>query len=238
MRIEGARAVLFDKDGTLFDFQKSWRGLGVRAIAHFADGDAAMAASLAERGGFDLALERFLPESPLVSATSGEIAAIWSETLGGATSAGVIEEWLNTEAALAAATEMAPATEDLGGVLDRLIADGFALGVATNDAERAARAQLSRTGVLDRFVFVVGYDSGVAPKPDPAMVLAFAAASGAAPAEVVMVGDSLHDIRAARAAGALAAIGVLTGPAPRALLESEADLVIESIEDLPAALGF
>jgi phosphoglycolate phosphatase len=58
------------------------------------------------------------------------------------------------------------------------------------------------------------------------------------PAETALVGDSLHDLEAARAAGVMA-IAVLTGPrgaAARRELEPLADHVLASIDDLPAFL--
>ena len=70
------------------------------------------------------------------------------------------------------------------------------------------------------------------------MVLAFAEHCAVRPDEVAVAGDSLHDLNAAHAAGAMA-IAVLTGPlrrAARAELEPHADYVIESIDDLPALL--
>jgi phosphoglycolate phosphatase len=67
------------------------------------------------------------------------------------------------------------------------------------------------------------------------MVLGFADHCALPPAAVALVGDSLHDLHAARAAGAVS-IAVLTGPlgeAGRAELEPHADYVIGSIADLP-----
>jgi phosphoglycolate phosphatase len=66
-------------------------------------------------------------------------------------------------------------------------------------------------------------------------VLAFARALGIAPREVAVVGDAVHDLAAARAAGA-AAVGVLSGPTPRELLAPHADVLIGSVADLPAWL--
>ena len=65
------------------------------------------------------------------------------------------------------------------------------------------------------------------------MILAFADHLQVAPAKIAMVGDSAHDLTAARAAGAVA-IAVLTGPAQRDALEPLADHVIDGIECLPA----
>ncbi len=47
-----------------------------------------------------------------------------------------------------------------------------------------------------------------------------------------MVGDSLHDLLAARAAG-MVGVAVLTGLADRATLEPMAEAVLETIADLP-----
>ncbi|MEO0682769.1 MAG: HAD-IA family hydrolase, partial [Pseudomonadota bacterium] len=136
----------------------------------------------------------------------------------------------------AAARGPAPAAPDLPGLLDSLAAPGRRLGIATHDGEAAARARMLSLGALDRFDFVAGYDSGHGLKPGPGMVQAFCAAQGLAPQEVAMIGDSLHDLHAGRAAGCALTVGVLTGPAPREVLAPHADLVLASIADLPAAL--
>ena len=54
-----------------------------------------------------------------------------------------------------------------------------------------------------------------------------------APAEIAVVGDTVHDLAAARAAGALA-IGVLSGPTDGALLEPLADVILPSVAELGA----
>jgi phosphoglycolate phosphatase len=62
-------------------------------------------------------------------------------------------------------------------------------------------------------------------------VLAFAQFVNVAPSDIAVVGDSEHDLVAARAAGAVA-VGVLSGPVPRERLEPHADALIPSIADL------
>jgi len=68
------------------------------------------------------------------------------------------------------------------------------------------------------------------------MVLAFADFLGAPPSRIVMVGDSVHDLTAARTAGAVA-VAVLSGPAERSALERHADYVIDHIGALPGLLA-
>ncbi|MFK7945911.1 MAG: HAD family hydrolase [Paracoccaceae bacterium] len=73
-------------------------------------------------------------------------------------------------------------------------------------------------------------------KPGPGMLLAFAKATGLVPSEIVMIGDSIHDLGVAPAAGAAMAVGVLTGPAGHHDLAPYADHVLPSIADLPGLL--
>ena len=90
---------------------------------------------------------------------------------------------------------------------------------------------------LEQFDFIAGYDSGHGHKPGPGMLLAFAAATGLEPGEIVMIGDSVHDLGVGPAAGAALTIGVLTGPAAHEDLAPHADHVLDSIADLPALLA-
>ena len=83
--------------------------------------------------------------------------------------------------------------------------------------------------------FVAGYDSGHGAKPAPGMVQAFAREIGADPSEIALVGDTLHDLDCARAAGAVA-IAVLSGVATREDLAPHADYVIADIGELPGLL--
>ncbi len=103
----------------------------------------------------------------------------------------------------------------------------------------SARRQIEALGLTPFVDFVAGYDSGHGGKPEPGMVLAFAESLGVSPSRIAVVGDSLHDLAAARAAGA-AAVAVLSGPASRADLEPHADVIVADIGDLPglfAGLG-
>ena len=119
--------------------------------------------------------------------------------------------------------------------LDALRARGLRLGVATNDAEIPARAHLDAAGVTDRFDFIAGSDSGHGGKPAPGQLLAFCATVGLPPSDVIMVGDSLHDLHAGRAAG-MRSIAVLTGMATEADLAPHATTVLPDIGALPGWL--
>jgi len=116
-----------------------------------------------------------------------------------------------------------------------LKARGLKLGVATNDSEVPARAHLDRHGLTGLLDFIAGWDSGHGAKPAPGMCLAFASTTGLDPGQVLMVGDSLHDLDAGRAAG-MRPVAVLTGIARAGDLAPHAEVVLPDIGALPAWL--
>ncbi|MFN3613487.1 MAG: HAD family hydrolase [Rubrimonas sp.] len=229
------RGLLFDKDGTLFDFAATWRQATRALLQALAPDDPDRRRALGLAAGFDPDTGRFRPGSPIVAGSAEHMAAIWAPLLPGWTP-GDLERAANDAAAAIGGPTLTPAAPDLPGLLDGLRAGGMALGVATHDNEAAARAHLQAVGALDRFDFIAGYDSGHGLKPGPGMVLAFARSVRIMPAQVVMIGDSVHDMGAARAAGATA-VAVLTGPADESDLAPHADVVLPSIAELPAWLA-
>jgi phosphoglycolate phosphatase len=219
--------VVFDKDGTLFDFRQSWGVWAVRLLEQLAT-DQAHAAALAAAIGYYPEQQDFHPDSPVIAATAEDIAEVLLPHLAGYSQSSLISR-IN---ALAQDAVMAPAVP-LRPVLQGLRNKGLKIGLATNDTEAPARAHLSAHGVLDLFDFVAGYDSGHGPKPGPGMCLAFARQTGIDPARAVMVGDSCHDLIAGRAAG-MRCVAVLTGIAKADELQPHADVVLPNIGALAA----
>lgn len=225
------QGLLFDKDGTLFDFQATWAGWAAALMLDLAGGDPDRADALAARIRLDRAGPRFLPDSPVTAGTAEDSALALLPLLPEVGFAGLLERII-VGARRIEAVEAVP----LAPLLGQLRSAGFVLGVATNDAASAAEAQLARCGVLELFDFLAGADSGHGAKPDPGQCLAFAAATGIAPAAVAMIGDSRHDLNAAAAAGMLP-VAVLSGPAGAAELAPLAAVVLPDIGHLPRWLG-
>lgn len=232
-RIEG---VLFDKDGTLFDFNATWRGFVTDVLRTLAPGDVVLQRKLGAATGFDLDSGRFTPGSPIVAGSTGEIALGLAAHLH-EWSAADIEAMCNQRAAAASDDGLVPAAGDIVALMDQMVRDGLTLGVATHDAEGAAYAHLRRAGIIDKFRFISGYDSGWGLKPGPGMLEGFSQITGVPAADTAVVGDSRHDLEMGRSGGAALCIGVLTGPAAADELAPFADHVIASIDDLPAVLA-
>ncbi len=219
-------AAIFDKDGTLFDFRESW-GAWTQLLMEELCAQGADEPTLSRLLGFDRPTKTFAPDSIVIAATTHEIAE--QVTPATAQSFDQVYRLMND---LAERAPMVPAVA-LDPVLRGLKARGLVIGLATNDTEVPARAQLGRAGVLEMFDFVAGCDSGWGGKPAPGQLNAFAQKFGLDPRRVVMVGDSKHDLVAAKAAG-MRAVAVLTGIATRADLAPFADVVLQDIGELDA----
>jgi phosphoglycolate phosphatase len=85
--------------------------------------------------------------------------------------------------------------------IDWLKSQGYLLGCVTNKAAQFTLPLLQALGVRDDFGVVVSGDTLPVKKPDPAPLLHAAAHFGVAAADSLMVGDSVSDVKAARAAG-------------------------------------
>ncbi|MEO1197907.1 MAG: HAD family hydrolase, partial [Pseudomonadota bacterium] len=157
------RGVLFDKDGTLISFEKTWGPAMGSAIRHYAAGDAALAEALAAVSLFDLETERFGDMSAAIAGTVADFAAGWARHLGVAADQAFFTE-VDGLLRHAARNSLAP----IGvphEVLAELVAMRHVCGIATNDAEANAQEQARALYLQDHLSFVVGYDSGHGAKP-------------------------------------------------------------------------
>jgi phosphoglycolate phosphatase len=223
------RAILFDKDGTLVDFQRTWGPATHTVLTKLSNGDSATFERLAAVSLYDPAQRRLLSGSPVVIETTYGYGKLWAQALG----IPLTPEFIASidELYFQETLDHLTAMGDVKALLNRFRERGYALGLMTNDADANTRAQLRQLGIEALLEFVAAYDSGYGHKPDPEPVLAFAEFANVAPQEVAVVGDSAHDLVAARAAGATA-VGVLSGPVPRERLEPHADALIPSIAQL------
>lgn len=120
--------------------------------------------------------------------------------------------------------------------LEYLRTSGFALGCVTNKAEQFTLPLLTDLGIRDYFSIVVSGDTLEQKKPHPAPLLHAAAFFKVAPGQSLMVGDSISDVKAARAAGfqiACVPYGYNHGEDVRI---AEPDIIIETLAHLKMEL--
>ena len=119
-------------------------------------------------------------------------------------------------------------------ILDRLKSAGIPMAVCTNKPDAAAIALLQDLGLLSYFQEVIGGASDLPRKPDPASLLEAARRLGAKPGDCLMIGDSLPDVAAARAAG-IPVVVLRSGYGDVDADQLGADSVFDGFADLASA---
>ncbi|MCU0955056.1 MAG: phosphoglycolate phosphatase [Hyphomicrobium sp.] len=177
------RAVVFDLDGTLID--------SVPDIA------AALNRCLVARG------RAVLDEESVTRLVGGGARELVARALGPGTPPAEIDAALadflaGYSAEPVTLTRLYPGAIEL---LEALRQAGVPLAICTNKPQDLTMLILGRLSLAHYFTVVWGGEPGKPLKPDAACLRSVCEAFGGAPAETVMVGDSLTDVDAARAAG-------------------------------------
>jgi phosphoglycolate phosphatase len=218
-------ALLFDLDGTLLDtlpdialaLNRSLADFGFSAVSSL------QARSWIGRGGAVLLDRAFAALGVQPGERDRQV---------------VLERYFEHYAAVQAAGESA--AQPFAGVtaaLPALRAQGLKLAVVTNKQHALAIGALDHTGLSPWFELVVGGDTIAFRKPDPEPLRHACRELSVATANCLMVGDSINDVVAARAAG-MPVVCVPYGynegqPAE----ELPCDALVESLDALPALLA-
>jgi pyrophosphatase PpaX len=121
-------------------------------------------------------------------------------------------------------------------VVLELSREGRRLGVVSAKRRATVELAFAQVPIGHFFEVVVGGDDTERQKPDPAPLLYALDRLGARAEEAAYVGDSPYDMQSARAAG-LYAVGVSWGGIHRReALEADADVIVDTPEELLAVL--
>jgi phosphoglycolate phosphatase len=232
--VSSIKGLLFDKDGTLLDFAKTWSPINRDVAMYAAGGNARERDRLLTAGGYDLATGALAGGSIFSAAGLEATAQFLAQEMAGRVPADLRAEIgrLYREGGAAHAVLLDGAAQ----AIDALRAQRFVLGIATNDTADGMEASLQRCGIRDAFSFRVGCDSGYGSKPEPGMIHAFCRATGLAAEAVAMIGDTAHDMETGARAGVGLKIAVLSGTSSRAELADHADVILPSVAELPGWL--
>lgn len=126
---------------------------------------------------------------------------------------------------------------DLPAILQPLHEKSIHFGVATTDTCEAAVKCLNGLQILPLFSFFAGDQmAGDMPlKPDGRIISRAAAQWHIAPENILVVGDTINDMNFAHNGGAIA-VGVLSGVSSREQLAPAADYILDSVADVPALI--
>lgn len=230
------KGILFDKDGTLLDFNGTWLEPYFKVtelIANYMD-QPALANELMEKGGYIAESQSWVCESLLASGSNAQILKFWSKLIGQPIQGELLNEV--REIFSQVASSYIPAIDNLRELLFELKSHEIKLGLATMDDVSNAHGMLNQLELSDLFDFVCGADSGYGVKPEPGMVLAFCDSCGLSPGNIIMVGDSPRDLEMGKNAGAGYTVGVLTGAHNRIELEKHTNYVYDNIAGINSLL--
>lgn len=213
------RTAVFDLDGTLAD-----TAADLLAAANAALGEAGHGAPLTLARDRDAAFAggRAMLRAGLARVGAGDdaVEALYPVLL---------ERYA---AALAVETRLYDGAE---AALDRLDAEGWRLAVCTNKPERLARLLLDALGLSGRFAALLGADTLPWKKPDPRHLVETVLRAGGDPGRAALVGDTVNDREAARAAG-IPCVLVGFGPEGGAVSALAPEATVAHFSELPPVL--
>ena len=239
-RVFDAKVVVFDKDGTLIDFHTIWGSRMVSAaesILSACKGGDDLRDRLFRTVGFSLERNQTLGCGPLATAPIAELETIvatvlyqagisWDEAVT------LSVEYLTKRMVAPPAVDEIRARANLVSLLGSFRDADIRLAVATTDNRLPAENCLEVLGIESLIEQLLCGDNRTGPrKPDPAVLLGIAESFGAPIYKVIMVGDTVSDLKMAKAAGAMA-VAVTGGAGSREELEQQADVVIDSLEEI------
>jgi phosphoglycolate phosphatase len=226
--------VIFDKDGTLIDFDWMW-GAWITDLAARLETASRLPTRepLFEAMGFDVTNGRVLAHGKLAATPMAELYELTVEMLKQCglsdkqAQSAVAEAWFIPDP-----VALAKPFAELKDVFGQLKNNGVKIAVATTDDRDPTTAMLEGFGVWELVDAMICADDGIRVKPEPDMIHTICERLNVPVNRAVMVGDSLLDVQMGKASGAGLTVGVLSGVSSRDVLTPYADVVIEDITEL------
>jgi phosphoglycolate phosphatase-like HAD superfamily hydrolase len=235
-----ADLVIFDKDGTLIDFEQVWVQPTVDGVDHLmaaVRGDDALRRDLYRSVGYDPRTSRADGTGPLATAPTAKLYTIaatvlyqhgfgWDEA-----EAHVKEAFEATMTAIPLRELVLPLT-DVKALLSDLRGAGVRAAIVTTDDRSATQQTMALLGIGDLVNYLACGDDQIPLKPAPGAVLSTCAHLGVEPARTLVVGDTVTDMVMGERAGVGCRAAVLTGAGSLDSLAACADVVLSSIAEI------
>lgn len=231
-----ANAVIFDKDGTLIDFDAFWVSLSDAALKDMLkqlNQDENLTAELLDAFGVHNGVTDV--NGVLCKGTYAQMAQIVHDIL---ISHGCPVPREEIEPIMLAAYnrnfsagDVKPTCPDLRETLETLKSQNKKLAVVTTDNRDITLFCLGQLGVAHLFDKIYTDDGVLPPKPQPDSALDFCACAGLNRENVVMVGDTMTDLSFARNAG-LKMVGLAKTEENRQIFLDNADAIVRNVSDL------
>ncbi|GEP85009.1 putative haloacid dehalogenase-like hydrolase [Staphylococcus piscifermentans] len=222
--------ILFDKDGTLIDFDMSWMKVGIQMVDEFVE--RYISPENAEHAyktlGVDKDQDQVLPGTPMACGSLDEIIQNFNALAGED-----VSEWTR-QTSQYLIDHRVPEIKWIEGMtdaLDTLKDAGYQIGILTSDTKKGTEQFIEATNTEAFFDFIISTETNAAEKPNPEVLRPlFDHAPDLKADEIAIIGDSPNDIQTAVNAGLGLSIGVLTGVGQEHELQ-HADYVVQSAPD-------
>jgi len=232
--------IVFDKDGTLLDFDFTWghrTATWVRTLAASAPGNKSQFEYFSQAIGYDWKNQTVLADGPIAVTTALKLMTLaagalyqqglpWHEAERLA-----VETIRQTMGPPMQAAEIRP-VGDVIGTIKRFKKAGLLMAVATGDDRDPTESSLSLLGIAEDMEAVVCGDDPLPEKPDPAALLHLGIETGIPTSQMLMVGDSVNDMLTGRNAKVAGCIGISGSTGNPVELAAHADVVLSSIDQL------
>lgn len=229
-----AQAIIFDKDGTLIDFDAMW-GTWTLQLADRLQASVKLdvRAALCESYGYDINRRKILPDGKLTCTPMWELRQMMVDVVQ---SVGLSEDqaqhrveeaWFVPDPVI-----LAKPFTDVRRLFTNIHRHGIKIAIATTDDRKPTEAMLEAFGVSDLIASMICADDGIRAKPAPDMVTTISSRIKVNPSQVVVVGDTVADMQMARSAGAGYVIGVLSGVGLLEHLTPLADILIDNVHTM------
>jgi HAD superfamily hydrolase (TIGR01509 family) len=232
--LAGVDLVVFDKDGTLVDFDAMWVPWARDVAAGLEEATGlTLASDFYEMIGFDDTNGRTIPGGGLSGAP---MSLLRDQTIAllrqhGADDTTIVDA-LDAAWYAPDPVEQAKPLADLEALFSKLRARGVRIAVATSDDRAPTEATLLALGIDGYVDGLVCADDARGVKPAAEILHWLADEVGVPPSRMAVVGDTPGDLTMGRAGGVGRCIGVLSGVGSRADLEPFADVILPSISAL------
>lgn len=231
------KAIIFDKDGTLIDFDSFWISVSVEVIKdlknRFDQNDVPVCDFLEAIGVKDGVSDI---DGVLCKGTYEEIAEAFLKVakkhdhdLDLSEMSPFVTQSYNKNSRLG---DVRGTCDNLRGVLESLKEYGIRLFVVTTDNPEITSLCLEKLGVSDLFEKVFTDDGITPPKPDPSCAFKISEEYSIDLSDIIMVGDTMTDVRFAKNAG-IRVISVGANEENRKRLASYADFVFGDVSCIP-----
>lgn len=231
MKIKG---ILFDKDGTLLEFDRTWRPIANQVVEEVAN-HYNFKDKISLKESIGLFENRIDPAGSLSAGTNKDVALDMLEVLRKENITLTDKEHIRWSTQVFNKVAASLPFYPVDGVLETIKQfkkAGYLIGLSTADSVDNAKLFLQKTG-LNLYFDYIGADDGIInPKPAPDYMENFCKYYALKPSEVAVVGDTMADMNFGINSGAGLIVGVLSGTGTRSLLEGSADIVIDSVKEL------